>query len=115
MQVEITRLMEEARATEDYNKQYQEQMRKAAEEDDTKEHTVKSVTQMHETLVHDMKRVYMCMYACLHVLMYVCTCVCMYVCTYVCMYVCMYVCIYVCIYVGVYICMYMYVYMYVCM
>jgi len=95
MQVEITRLMQEARATEVYNKQYQEQMRKAAEEDDTKEHTVKCVSQMQETLVHDMKRVYMCMYASLHVCMYVCVYVCMYVCMYECMYVCMYVCMYI--------------------
>ena len=57
LQAEITRLMEQAQATEEYNRQYQAQLKKMSQEGDQNEYTLKTVTQMHEALVSEMRKV----------------------------------------------------------
>ena len=57
-QAEITRLMEDMRSTEEYNKQYQEQLKQMSNAGNQNETTLKAVTQMHETLVSELRKVF---------------------------------------------------------
>ena len=57
-QVEITRLMEDIRSTEDYNKRYEEQLKQMSHAGNQNETTLKALMQMHETLVSELRKVF---------------------------------------------------------
>ena len=58
MQAEIARLMEEARATTKFHQDYQEELKQATKESaNNGKDTVQTVTQMHEMLIAELRKV----------------------------------------------------------